>query len=316
MEVGSILTGIFAALPTPQLDDGRPDVAALSPLLDLLINAGVAGFCVGGVTGEYACFTVEERIRVLRHVSSRVAASKPLICGIGAENWHQVLRMAEAARDANVSAVLLPPPSSFGYNARDLKEILRQVALEIRLPVLLYHIPQFTNSLLPSDVVDLIGSVEYIVGVKDSSGQRETLTHFSETKRRKNFVLMVGSDDLLLPALESNAQGGISGTCSVFPELVLGIYQAFRNADWERAASLQSVLQAFVKAISDLPTPWGIKIALEIQGFSLGQAIWPAGPELRARVAKFRQWLEKWMPTIRAPLLESRALQPPDKARE
>src|SRR2546430_16672839 len=87
MEVGSILTGIFAALPTPQLDDGRPDVAALSPLLDLLINAGVAGCCVGGVTGEYACFTVEERIRVLRHVSSRVAASKPLICGIGAENF-------------------------------------------------------------------------------------------------------------------------------------------------------------------------------------------------------------------------------------
>jgi dihydrodipicolinate synthase/N-acetylneuraminate lyase len=298
------LSGIFAALPTPVLGDGCADVNALSPLLDQLLGAGVAGVCVGGATGEYPCFEVVERMRIVGHISAYLAGRKPLICGIGSESWRQILDMAEVAHEAGAAAVLLPPPSFFQYRAADLKELFRQVALACRVPVLLYHIPKFTKGLQPPDLIDLVRSEENIVGIKDSSGERETLTQFSRAKQEREYVLFVGSDDLLLAGLELNADGAISGVCSVLPQLVLGLYHAFNNAESVRAADLQALLQSFVSASSDLPAAWPIKIALEAQGFPMGCSSCVAGPGLKDNIEKFRQWFVEWSSATRSRLLE------------
>lgn len=311
----NILSGIFAAIPTPVRDDGRPDADLLFPLLDHLLSAGVAGLCLGGATGEYPCFDIEDRIRVFAQVSGHVAGRAPLICGIGAENWRHVLHLAQIAQQSGAAAVLLPPPSYFAFKARDLKEILLEVTRQIHLPVLFYHIPQFTNRFEPSEAIDLLRCRENIVGIKDSAGEIEALTQFSEAKRERDFALLVGSDALLLTGLELKADGGISGTCSVVPQLVLGIYQAFKNDDRRRAEGLESLLQALASATLELPAPWGIKIALEAQGFSMGYQNWPVGPGLKTKIAKFRGWFQEWIPKVRFALSEPDAFRLSDKVR-
>jgi dihydrodipicolinate synthase/N-acetylneuraminate lyase len=88
---------------------------------------------------------------------------------------------------------------------------------------------------------------------------------------------MAASDELLLPALEAGANGGIFGVCSVFPQLLLGIYRTFKPRDFRKARALQSKLQEFVSAVSGLPTPWGIKVALDREGFPMGLPSWQPG---------------------------------------
>jgi dihydrodipicolinate synthase/N-acetylneuraminate lyase len=217
--------------------------------------------------------------------------------------------MAEVAKDLGAIAVLLPPPSYFHFDTLDLPEMIQQVAESLPLPVLLYHLPQFTNNLGASEALDLVRSAGNIVGIKDSSGHRETLEEFAAAKHTRDFILMAGSDDLFLVALELSADGGISGLSCVFPELMLGVYHAFREGDLQRAAALQSLVQELATAVAQLPTPWGIKIALEAQGFHTGSLSWPLSSRLAARAVRFRQWFEKWAPLARERLSDSSSRQ-------
>lgn len=309
MPKATLLSGVYTALPTPLGDNGRPDAGSLDPLLESLLASGITGFCVGGATGEYALYDVEDRLRLFRHVAHRIADRVALVLGIGAEHSRQVLGMAEVAKDLGAIAVLLPPPFYFHFDRLDLQEMIQQVAESLPLPVLLYHLPQFTNSLDASEAIALVRSVGNIVGIKDSSGHRATLGQFAAAKQETDLILMAGSDDLFLVALELSADGSISGLSCIFPELMLGVYQAFREGDLQRAAALQSLVQELATAVAELPTPWGIKIALEAQGFYAGSLSWPLSSRLAARAVRFRQWLEKWAPLARERLSDSSSRQ-------
>ena len=228
----------------------------------------------------------------------------PLVFGIGAENSQQILRMAEVARDLGAAAVLLPPVSYFRFDPADFVQMMQQVAESLPLPIILYHIPQFTKGLNASQVIALVHSARNIVGIKDSSGDRRTLEQFAAAKRSAPFILMAGSDDLFLAGLELSADGSISGLSCIFPELMLGIYHAFKKGDRQRALVLQGLVQELVAGVSELPTPWGIKIALETQGFHMGPLSWPRSSGLAAREVAFQKWFQRWAPSVRERLLD------------
>lgn len=288
------LSGVFAALPTPVGSDGAPDPGALGRIVDFLVEAGVAGLCVGGATGEYAACNIQERVRLFRRVVEFTAGRVPLIFGIGGETSNQVVHLAAAA-DCGGIAALFPPPSYFHYDSEDLMEFTRQVGVELPLPTLLYNIPQFTNTLEPRRLIGLVESVPKIIGIKDSSGCRENLPLLGEAKKRTSMVFFAGSDDLFLDALKHGADGAISGVASACPELLLGIYKAFRAAQIEKAAALRSLLDEFIEHISVFPTPWGIKLAMQARGYPTGPLGWPAGARLKSCITGFEQWFTPWI---------------------
>lgn len=291
--------GFYSALPTPFREDGRPDFAFLDAFIEFLLEKGVEGFCGGGLTGEYPIFGVEDRIQIYKHIAKRTAGRASLIFGAGGESSAQVLRMAAEARDLGAVALLLPPPSFFHAAPIDVQETMGEIASSLPLPVILYFIPQFVSSLTASNVLALLGSVENIVGVKDSSGDVEALEQFASAKPAIGFQLLAGNDNLLFHALKLQADGCISGLSSMAPDLMLGLYRAYCQGDVQRAAELQSLVKEIATAVEDLPVAWGIKIALEVQGFPMGSLNWPCGPHLAARIVKFREWYEQWAPSIR-----------------
>ncbi|HYA22866.1 MAG TPA: dihydrodipicolinate synthase family protein [Terriglobales bacterium] len=298
------LSGVYTAVPTPFGEDGRPDAGSLDALLEALLACRVSGFCVGGVTGEYPVCDVEDRLQLFRHVARRVADRVPLVFGIGAEHSRHIIKMAEVAKDLGAVAVLLPPASYFRFDPLDLVQIMQQVAESLPLPIILYHIPQFTNSLNASEVVAIVRSAEKIVGIKDSSGDRGTLEQFAAAKQSTPFILMAGSDDLFLAGLELSADGAISGLSCIVPELMIGIYDSFKKGDTKRALVLQGLVQELAAAVSELPTPWRIKIALETQGFHMGPLSWPRSSRMGARAVAFHEWFQKWAPAVRERLVD------------
>jgi 4-hydroxy-tetrahydrodipicolinate synthase len=295
IKLQGILSGIFAALPTPFRPDGVPDNHRIDPLVDFLIGAGLHGLCVGGATGEYSAYSANDRGRLFRRVAERARGRVPLIFGVGAGTASQVIKLSEIAADCGGVAVLLPPPHYFRYEAEDVVDFLRLTSMKLALPTLLYHIPQFTNKIDLGDVLRLIETIPNIVGIKDSSGARENLPLFAEAKARLSMIYFVGDDALIFEAQEYGADGAISGIASVCPELLVAIQKALQAGQTEQARTLQKLVDEFIVQAAKLPAPWGIKLAVEARGFKMGPLSWPIGLQLELRSKSFREWFASWI---------------------
>ena len=285
------LVGIFAALPTPYGPEGEPLWPALDALLDFSLDHGLAGLCLGGATGEYAACSLEHRQQAFERVARRVKGRAQLICAIGGEHAGHVRQLARAAADCGAIALLFPPPAFLRYAQEDLVDFMGQVSADLPLPVLLYHLPQFTRDLGISNVLRLVATVPNIIGFKDSSGHAANLAEIQAAQVKGPMVFMMGSDDLLLPAFEHGAVGAISGIASGCPELVLPLYQAFRAGELTRAQHWQVNLTELMARLPGLPVPWAMKLALQLRGLEMGSMPWPMGPSLRQKAQAFQDWV-------------------------
>ncbi|HEX5410705.1 MAG TPA: dihydrodipicolinate synthase family protein [Terriglobia bacterium] len=289
------LRGIYAALPTPFGDDGQPDLEALDPVVDFLIDSEISGLCVGGATGEYPACGLAERELIFRRVAFRTNGRVPLIFGVGAGNAAQIGRLAQVARECGASAVLLPPPFYFRYGPDEVAEFTRELGSSLPLPVLIYYIPQFTNPFDLGDALQLIETVPNIVGIKDSSGRSENVPSIAKARSKTPLIYFSGDDSCLIDAYQHGADGAISGVASACPELLLEIEKFHRNGAANYPEPIQNLLNEFIAQICALPTPWGVKLALEVRGFRMGPVSWTGCPQIESRVAAFREWFDGWL---------------------
>jgi 4-hydroxy-tetrahydrodipicolinate synthase len=285
------LVGVFAALPTPFGPEGNPLWEALDALVDFSLAHGLKGLCLGGATGEYAACSVEHRLEMFRGVARRMKGRAQLICAIGGEHAGQVRQLARAAADCGALALLFPPPAFLPYAQDDLVDFMGQVSADLPLPVLLYNIPQCTRDMGLANVLRLIAKVPNIIGLKDSSEQKTNLAEIQAAQAQGPMVFMIGSDDLFLEAFEYGAVGSISGIAAACPELILPLYEALRAGEKELARALQARLDEFIRHIQEFPSPWAIKLALQVRGLDMGALAWPMGSKLCRKAQKFQGWL-------------------------
>jgi dihydrodipicolinate synthase/N-acetylneuraminate lyase len=284
------LSGVFAALPTPFGSDGNPLWEALEALVDFGLGRGLKGLCLGGATGEYAACSVAHRLEMFPRVARQVKGRAQLICAIGGEHAGHVRQLARAAVDCGAIALLFPPPGFLPYAQDDLVDFMGQVSADLPLPVLIYNIPQCTRDLGLSNVLRLIATVPNIIGLKDSSGHKPNLAEIQAAQTRGPMAFMIGSDDLLLEAFAHGAVGSISGIAGACPELILPLYEALHAGKKEHARALQARLDEFIFHIRDVPSPWAMKLALQVRSLEMGFLAWPMGTKFRQKAQKFQDW--------------------------
>src|SRR3954469_18327256 len=129
------MKGVIAAIATPIDADGRLNVKEFERLIDMLIDSGVDGVCLGGATSEYPNVAVTDRRAAIDTAAPRVGRDTTLLIAIGAPSFHQVIELGEAAADAGCGAVLLPMPMFFRYQQHDLEAFSVEVARRLRSPV-------------------------------------------------------------------------------------------------------------------------------------------------------------------------------------
>ncbi len=296
----SRLTGLFAAVTTPRTDSGSLDFATFDRHIDLLLEAGVDGICLGGATSEYPQAETDERQQLIRRAARRIAAASPsasdkaLLVAIGAPLMPQVLNLAACAFEFGSRAVLVPMPLFFRYQQQDLHAYATYVSRHVAGPCLLYDLPGFTNPLEPSTVLDLLRAEPNLVGIKDSSGQADRLAYYEAARGDADWALLVGDDARLKEGLETGWDGSISGVASCCPELLLSLMRAVRAGRADEASRAQALLSEFVVQIAALPVPWGIRLALDVRGINTGPLPWPLSPARREQAARFQAWVSEW----------------------
>jgi dihydrodipicolinate synthase/N-acetylneuraminate lyase len=231
----------------------------------------------------------------VRYAARHLPRDRALLVGIGGPSVRHTIDLGETALQSGSRALLLPMPMFFRYDQEDLKTFCTYVSDALRGPCLLYDLPDFTNGLEPDTVVSLLRDAEFIVGIKDSSGQVEHLDAFAAARGSQAWTLLVGDDRALYRGLQAGWNGGISGVAGFCPELLVALYRSHVERRFDETARLQALLDELISQIAPLPTPWGVRVGLAARGIDTGPLPLPLSAARMARIAAFRKWLPEWL---------------------
>jgi dihydrodipicolinate synthase/N-acetylneuraminate lyase len=288
--------GVYAALATPRRPNSiEADTAALLEYLDKVSAAGVDGLVLFGSTGEFVHFDIEERMRVAGLAAKR--SRVPTLVNVSHSTLAGAVQLMQHAMDAGASGVLAMPPYFYRYADAEIASFYDGLtkAAEGQIPVYLYNLPLFTNS-ISSDLSErLLGSGAF-AGIKDSSGDWDNLLHLRKLRDRLPFLLLVGNEKIYLRGLAGGADGAVSGVAAALPELPVAIYRAVKRSDLQTAESLTARLAELMGWITRFPATVAIKQLAEARGWMRADLASPLGPGATEELRLLREWIGNWLP--------------------
>lgn len=270
-EVITHLKGVFPPVVTPYNRQGAIDEGRYRANLERYAESGLSGIVVAGSTGEAPYLTERERLRLVEVARKVVRSPQVLIVGAGLESTRETLRLSREAVARGADVVLLLTPNYFKsrMDSAALLAHFRTVADGVTRPAVIYSIPQFTGIRMEADTVGRLSRHPNIAGIKESSGDLRFVRAILRLVR-PGFRVLVGAASIFLDGLRAGAVGGVLGQANFAPELCVGIYDAFRRKRFRQARELERNLVVLVQKIS---TPYGvpgIKLAMDLSGYTAG----------------------------------------------
>jgi 4-hydroxy-tetrahydrodipicolinate synthase len=264
------LQGIIAAMITPMGEDESINENGLRILVNRLIDAGIHGLFCLGTTGEFYALTNEEKERVVAIVVEEAKGRVPVYAGTGGISTREVISLIKRIQGLGVEAVSIITPFFVSPSQEELYLHYEMIARSVSMPIILYNIPMRTGVHLEPQTVARLSKVQNIIGIKDSSGKFENIASYIEMSD-KDFHVLAGTDSLILDSLKAGGTGAIAATANVVPELVVSIYENFKNGKIHEAEAAQLKLKPLRDSFKLGTAPGVLKEAANIVGI-------PAGP--------------------------------------
>jgi dihydrodipicolinate synthase/N-acetylneuraminate lyase len=218
---------LMPAIVTPFNRKGEMDVAAHAHNIGLLAARGVAGFVLGGSTGEGPYLEPGERSRLT--AASRAAAPDSfLMVGLAAESLRIAEAMAGEAADGGADAVLALSPTTLVRHRPDLvEEYFRELAARATLPVLLYSVPRVTGvELAPGSAIRL-SEEPNVAGIKDSGGHPGRISTIARAAG-SDFFVFCGASAAVALSVGGGAYGAITASANYAPGLAARVVENAR----------------------------------------------------------------------------------------
>jgi 4-hydroxy-tetrahydrodipicolinate synthase len=269
--------GIFTALVTPFNSEGEVNRKSLREVTRFQIEKGVNGLFVCGTAGEGPLMSVKQRKIVAETVVGEVSNRVTVIIHVGTTNTNEAVELAKHAEDIVADAVGAVSPYYYKPDLDSLFNHYRIISESVEIPVFIYNIPQMTGFNLTPRIVAKICELPNVIGIKDSSNNLIQIREIIETAPKK-IVVINGSDNLTFAAFIVGADGLISGTANVDPELFVELYKAYKSGDYSRALKIQEGINKLVRVLENFPFIASYKSALELRGIRAGLPKSPLRP--------------------------------------
>ncbi|HWC84632.1 MAG TPA: dihydrodipicolinate synthase family protein [Pseudonocardiaceae bacterium] len=241
------------------------------------LDLGVHGVCVTGSTGEGAAVSVEDSLRIATAAVKEAAGGVPVIAGIIRDSTSEVIRYGQALKETGVDALQVTPVHYlFQPGADTTVDYYRRIAAETGLPIVIYNVIPWAT-IAAATVARILNEVPGVIAVKQSGGDMHALADLLHLAPAGGKVL-TAVDDLLYPAYVLGAQGAISATLTVVPELCVRQWNAVQAGDHATALEIHHRLLPVWRAIDGPNMPARIKAGLAMQGRDGGQARSPMNP--------------------------------------
>jgi dihydrodipicolinate synthase/N-acetylneuraminate lyase len=221
-----MLKGIFVPTFTAFTANGDLDLKATIDHANWLLKTDIAGLIPFGTFGEGASLSLEE-MKLITSELLKIKGEKHVIPTLINNSLGTIKEFLTWLEGTDVTHAMVLPPSYFQpADTETMVAMYKNIVAATKIEIIAYNIPACAVE-LPVAVVEQVD----VWGVKDSSGDLAATKKYLATGKN----LLVGSDKLLIPALEAGANGGILGLANVFPEKFCAAYAFYIAGDSTRA---------------------------------------------------------------------------------
>ncbi len=276
-----MLKGIYTPNVIPFHTDGSINEAELRRYVDWLIGKGISGLYPNGSTGEFIRLSFEERKRVVEIIADENRGRVPILAGAAEANIDLVLSAATHYAELGCTAISVTGPYYYKVSQESIEHYFRELARLSPIDIVLYNIPQFSNEISVEVVRRLALDCPRIVGIKDSSRDMPRFMNtISKIKPlRPDFSCLIGCEEILLPVLLMDGDGGTIATSGVAPEVVVKLYQSVTSGNLAEAKQIQFKILELIETILGAGNfPEGFREGVNLRGFNMGRARQPMSP--------------------------------------
>lgn len=268
--------GSSVALVSPMATDGKLDLPAWHRLLDFHLSSGTDGVVVGGTTGESAALTDAELRQLIvvarEHIGNRMA----LIAGAGLSSTAATLDRVTWISELGVDGLLIVTPAYVKPTQEGLYQHFKLAAEQATVPVILYNVPGRTAcDLLPATVARL-AQLPRVVAIKEAVADVGRIRALCQLAPQ--LTVLSGDDGTARESIMAGAQGVISVTSNVAPQLMAEMIAAARAGRTAEAEALDAKLAPLHSALFVEGNPIPAKWVLEQMGLIAGGIRLPLTP--------------------------------------
>lgn len=267
-KVGLSLRGVYPALVTPFVRKTEDlDEAAFRQLIRRCLPH-VNGVVTSGTTGEFPYLTRAEQKRLVG-IAREEIGDRLLVAGCGASGTREALALAADAKEVGADAILVVTPFFLHPSDKGVYQHYYDIATQVDIPLILYNIPQVMDAYLPRTVVEDLADLPNVIGLKDSSGD---LTYTMEVLEYAGdrIDLLVGHDEVVVPALAGGVIGVILASANVYPEVWQKVMQLVDSGQIAEARDEQRRVQKLSRIFCRHGGGVAVKAALNLMGFDAG----------------------------------------------
>jgi N-acetylneuraminate lyase/4-hydroxy-tetrahydrodipicolinate synthase len=294
--------GVYVAMMTPFTEDGSINQPEMGRIVDFLVERGVDGLFPVSTVGEYIHLNREEKVLLMEIVHSHARGRVAVTPGVASSHPSESIFLAERAKEIGCDAVVIAPPHVIPLSQEMIEKYFETIIDAVDIPVILYNIPMFTQT-LSYDLVKRLSRRNNVVGMKDSSGSMVDFLHFMDKIRLvgEDMHVLTGREETFFASLMMGGKGCMTVTSGILPEIMVDIYEAWKSGDYEAARDYQFSILLAIRAWFSLPFPMGFKAAMETRGFDMGPPKQPFSDAEQFKFKIMRARIEK----IMAPIIET-----------
>lgn len=291
-----MMKGIITAMVTPFTAEQEINEEATVALVNRLISKGVAGLFILGTNGEFHVMERAEKLSFAKIVIEVTEGRVPVYVGTGGNSTAEVIDLSREMAAMGADALSVISPYFVGLTEVELVNHYTKIADEVSIPIILYNIPKNTGINISPAAVSILSGHSNIIGIKDSSGSLDNMSHYIAAAKGQQFDVLSGSDSLILKALEIGATGAVAATSNVLTTIDVAIYTHWLAGKTAEAHAMQASIEEFRRVLTFGTLPSVLKEAISFQGIDAGLPRLPVLPltvEQQAEVARVMANYEK-----------------------
>ena len=268
--------GVYTAVITPFLN-GKIDYDSYFRILDRQIQAKVSGVVPCGTTGESPTLSHDEHKELIKKTVDYIKGRIQVVAGTGSNSTKEACELTESACKDGADGVLSVNPYYNKPTQEGLYLHFKSIAEVSAKPIMLYNIPGRTGVNLAPETTKRLSMLDRIVSIKEATGDLGQMAR-TIAILPKNFTLLSGDDNLILPVLSIGGKGVVSVVSNLFPASLVKIVNSFASGKLDEARELYyELLPVFTLAFLET-NPIPVKAAMHHLGYCSGEVRLPLTP--------------------------------------